>query len=421
MSKKDSIKVGILGFGTVGSGVYKVLTENKDAIAEKSGRKIEVKKIAEVRPTDLHKGLVTKDATDVVSDPEISVVIETIGGVGPARYFVLQAIKNGKHVVTSNKELIAKFGAEIFKAAKEKGVGVLFEGAVGGGIPILWNLRECLAANQINEVYGIVNGTTNYILSKMTEEGVEFEVALRQAREKGFAEANPKMDIDGLDAAYKAVILASVAFGVDVDPKKIYVEGISKITQEDISYAAEIGYVIKLLAVVKSLGKKVEVRVHPTLVPMVHPLASVDGPFNAIYVKGDAVGELMFYGRGAGSLPTASAVVGDVINITKHCCGFPVSIPSKKIELASMEEISSRYYVRLTAADRHGVLSGISGVFAGEEVSIQTVVQKENVGKNATIVIIIHSVKEKNLNRAIAKIKKLSVVKEVCNVIRVGI
>lgn len=411
------INIGILGLGTVGAAVAELIKKNSKTIAQKTGVQISLKKGCDIRKVRIPYPT-TRNPYEIINDPEISVVVEAIGGVNPAKKYVLDSIRAGKHVVTTNKELMALHMEEILSTAARMGVSVLFEGAVGGGIPILSALRDNLAANKISEVYGIVNGTTNYILSKMSRKGWEFPEALKAAQKKGYAEANPKLDVEGYDASYKAVILAAVAFGAKVDWQKVYFEGISRITQEDIRYAEEIGYVIKLLAIAKKVGGQIEVRVHPTLVPKDHPLSFIPGPMNAIYVRGDAVGELMFYGQGAGGMATASAVIADILSIQKS---NPEIESLEKGKLRPMEEIESRYYIRLTAPDRHGVLAGISRAFAEQKVSIAAVVQKETKGKTAAIVIIIHQAKEANLRRAVAKLKKLSVVKEVNNVIRVGL
>ncbi|OGC35490.1 hypothetical protein A3J90_00870 [candidate division WOR-1 bacterium RIFOXYC2_FULL_37_10] len=413
------INIGILGFGTIGSAVYELINVNHDMIEKRLGLDLHVSAICDVSPNIEHP-LLVRDARDVINNPAIEVVVEAIGGEKPALSFILAAIKKGKHVVTSNKEVMALNGDKIFSAARKNNVSINFEAAVGGGIPIIGPLSHDLLANNLTEIYGIVNGTTNYILSKMTKEGTEFEAALEEARKMGYAEANPKKDIEGYDSSYKAAILASVAFNSQIDWKNVYFEGIEKITQEDISYAKEIGYIIKLLAVAKKYEKECEVRVHPTLISQEHPLASVSGPMNAIYVKGDMVGELMFYGQGAGWLPTASAVVADIINCYNVQC--PISnFQFRKLKVKPIDEIESRYYIRLTVPDKHGVLAGISKAFADQKVSISNVVQKETIGKIATIVIIIHQAKEANLRKAIARLEKLSVVKDVCNVIRVGL
>lgn len=416
-SLPSSIKVGILGLGTVGSAVGAALQANAAMIRSRTGLQIRVIKACDLRK--VKAGFpVTADPYAVINDPEISVIVETIGGVGPAKKLVLAAIKAGKQVVTSNKELIALHMEEILSAARKKGVTVLFEAAVGGGIPILNTLRDNLAANEIKEVFGIVNGTTNYILSKMTENGMDFSQALKKAQAKGFAEANPKMDIEGYDAAYKAVILSSVAFGVKVKWREVYREGIENISLEDIRYALEIGYVIKLLAIARMTQGEIEVRVHPALVPKSHPLAKVSENFNAIYVKGFPVGELMFYGPGAGGNPTASAVINDILSLARPRNGARGD-GLKPMRVKKIEEINSRYYLRLQVPDHPGVLAGISKAFADKQVSIDAVTQKETVGRMATIVILLHQVSEKNLRAALQLVQKKRVVSKISSVIRI--
>ena len=422
----NNVKIGIIGLGTVGSSVVAVLRKNSALIEKKSGVKIEIKKAADIRNKKSVAGKAyTKNALNVISDPDISIVVEAMGGVNPAKKYVLAAIRNGKHVVTSNKELIAKHGKELMEAARRAGVSVLFEGAVCGGIPIIRPIRECLAANNIREISGIVNGTTNYILTKMTKEGKSFEAALKEAQKKGFAEADPRMDIDGTDAAYKAVILAYAASGSFIDPSKVYREGISNIAAEDIEYAKEIGYVIKLLAIVKISDKGLEVRVHPTLIERNHPLAQVNDNFNAVFVKADAMGDAMFYGEGAGGLPTASSILSDVVETAQKiaCCSDCCTYcpPVKNLRIKDIGNIRSRYYIRLEAPDRPGVLAGISGVFAKKKVSIQEVVQRGSKGKTAQIVIILHENREKDIQDALKIISKLPVVKKIRSIIRVGI
>jgi len=421
----NKIKVGIIGLGNVGSSVIRVLRKNSALIAQRTGLNIEIAKAADVRNRKSVAGKAyTKDVARVIDDPEISIVIECIGGVDPAKKYILAAIRKGKHVVTSNKEVIAKHGKEIIAAAKQAGVHVLFEGAVCGGIPILHPIRECLAANRITEISGIVNGTTNYILTRMTRDGISFEAALAQAQKKGFAEADPAMDLDGSDAAYKAAILAYVASGSFLDVNRIYREGISKIAPEDIEYAKEIGYVIKLLAIIKIGNNELEARVHPTLVEANHPLAKVSDNFNAVFVRTDAMGDAMFYGEGAGGLPTASSVLSDVIEISKKlgCCVEEPHYPkANKMRIRDIGDIRSRYYIRLEAPDSPGVLAKISGVFAKKKVSIQEVVQRESKGKTAQIVIILHENREKDIRAALKVISRLPVVKRICSVIRVGI
>lgn len=414
MKNTNKINIGILGYGNIGSSVASLISRNSKTIKQKSGLELKVAAVADPKV----KGKI-KHAEKVIDDPSIDVIVEAIGGTKPALSYILRALNSGKHVVTSNKEVVAMHADEILQTARDNNVSVFFEAAVGGGIPILQPLRESLYANNIYQVYGIVNGTTNFILSKMTEEGWDFNRALAEAQDKGYAEANPKNDVEGYDAAYKAVILTLMAFGVLVDFSKVYFEGITKITKEDIAYAGEIGYVIKLLAVAKQDNGEVEVHVHPVLVPAGHPLSSVSGPMNAIYVLGDAVGELMFYGQGAGGNPTASAIVNDIV---AACHGTPSQRSAHlKMVPRDMSKTRSRYYVRMTVPDKPGVLAQISKVFSQEQVSIQTVLQKESHGRSAPLVIILHEVVEANFNRALSKIKKLSVVQKVDNVIRVGL
>lgn len=418
------VKIGLIGLGTVGGGIVSILRDDAGHIKEKTGVSLQLTRIAD---TDLSKAktagvdesLLTKDAYDIINDPEISVVIEAIGGEKPALQFAVDCLKAGKHFVTTNKELIAKHGTEILSLAKEKGLWVLFEGSVGGGIPIISQLRKGLSANRIEEVFGIVNGTTNYILSKMTEENMGFSEALKLAQEKGFAESDPKNDIEGYDASYKAAILASTAFDVKIKWEDIPFEGIKSVSLEDVEFAREMGYVIKLLAIAKKDDKSVDVRVHPTLIGVSHPLASVKEAFNAIYVRGSAVGQAMFYGKGAGSLPTASAAIADCIEIAS--CGTKPYYPDlKDVQLKSPDDTEGRYYIRLRAADKPGVLAGISGAFGEKNVSIKSALQKETVDNAATIVIITHNVNARNFSDAMKKISGLPAIKEVGSVIRVG-
>lgn len=406
------VKIGILGYGTVGSAVDRLIQKNPSL-------GLEVKKICDVSPKVKHHKL-TRRAADIINDPDIEVVVEAIGGINPAKKLVLAALKAGKHVVTSNKELIALNMAEICSTAAKNHVTVLFEAAVGGGIPILGPLQHDLAANQIFEVYGIVNGTTNYILSKMTKGGMEFSAALKRAKEKGYAEADPKKDIEGYDASYKAAILAAVAFRARINWKKVAFEGIARIEQEDIRYAKEIGYVVKLLATAKRRGEEIEVSVHPTLIPCDHPLAFIPGPMNAIYVKGEPVGELMFYGQGAGGGPTASAVVGDILKITNNK-SQKTNLELRPVKMRDTSEGTGRFYIRMLVPDRSGVLAKISRAFADAKVSIAVVNQRETIGKNANLVIVTHEAKQAELNKALARLKKLPVVRKVCNIIRVGL
>ncbi len=419
------VKAGLIGFGTVGAGVARLLTEDRSSIASRSGKEIELVYIADVdiskdRGIDTSRVKLTRDANDILNDPSVSIVIEAVGGTGVALEFARKALSAGKHFVTTNKELIAKHMKELSGFARKNKVSLLFEGAVGGGIPIIAPLRNSLAGNDIKEVFGIVNGTTNYILSKMTNNGWDFASTLKDAQQKGYAEADPKSDVEGYDASYKAAILAAVSFGGIVDWNDVHFEGISKISAEDIEYASGLGYVIKLLAVAKKVSADTaDVRVHPTLISKAHPLASVNDVYNAIYVRGSAVGELMFYGQGAGSLPTASAAVSDVVEIAS-LGGDPYYVPDRAIKVRSINEAESKYYIRMHVKEMPGVLSGISGVFGEHKVSIASVIQKETIDNIATIVIITHKVKEKEFSESLAAIEKLPTVAGIGNVIRVG-
>jgi len=422
------VYVGILGFGTVGQGTVKTLLDNKEDIKMKTGAEIEIKKIAvkhlnKERNLSLPAHLFTDDPYEIIDDPQIEIVVELIGGTEPAHSLVLRALENGKNVVTANKELIARFGRELLPLAGEKKVDLYFEGAVGGGIPIVRPLKICLAGNRIYSVVGIVNATTNYILSKMTEEGWTYEEALKDAQAKGYAEADPSYDVGGLDAAYKIAILASLAFNSRVNVEEIYREGISAISPIDITYAEELGYVIKLLAIAKEENDMLSIRVHPALIPRRHPLASVRGVNNAILVHGSSVGRVMFFGEGAGSLPTGSAVVGDIIDIARdidfNCTGRISCTCFKERGQNDIGEISSKYYIRMQVKDKPGVLAAIAACLGEEEVSIASVVQKRQVDASAEIVWITHPSKERALRRALAKIEELPIVEEISLVLRV--
>ncbi len=421
------IKIGLLGFGTVGTGVVRILHDNASLIKQRSGTSIQIKKIL-VR--DLHKARqfsvdaeITTDPQAVIRDPEISIVVELMGGEEPARTLMLEALTNGKHVVTANKDVMAKFGRELFAAAEKNGVNLLFEASVGGGIPIIRPLKRCLAANRIFEVMGIVNGTTNYMLDKMTTEGVDFSSVLAEAQEKGYAEADPTADVGGWDAARKIAILASIAFGTRVALHDVSVEGITQIEPEDIDYGRELGYVVKLLAIAQDTEKGVNARVHPAFIPLTHPLASVRDVFNAIFIRGDAVGETMFYGRGAGSLPTASAVCADIMEAARDiyydsssrilCTCF------EEKRISPISETESPYYIRLLAEDQPGVMAAITGAFGAQMVSLNSVIQKRRVGSRAEIVLITHKVNDADLQLAVQALNGLPVVHKVSTVIRV--
>jgi homoserine dehydrogenase len=425
---KSQIRVGIIGFGNIGWGTAKVLMDNAAEIERKVGSRVELVKIADLdittpRPITVDSGILTTDANEILNDPEIDIVVELIGGVNPAKKFILQALRNGKHVVTANKELIAKHGPEIFNLAAERGVDFYFEGSVGGGIPIIGPLKTGLAANNVQEIMGIVNGTTNYILTKMANDGRDFDDVLAEAQKAGYAEADPTSDIEGYDAKYKIAILASIAYTCQVNVDDIHAEGITKISRADMENAHELGYVIKLLAIAKYNDGKVQIRVHPTLIPAKHPLASVNDVFNAIFVRGDFVGDVMFYGRGAGSHPTGSAVAGDIMdiarNINRCCTGRVPQLDFGPCVVQSMDEVVTKYYLRMRVADRPGVLANISGVFGHHGVSLASVMQKDQVGDQAEIVMVTHTVAEANFRQAIQEIARLPVVSDVCMWIRV--
>jgi homoserine dehydrogenase len=421
-----TIKVGQIGCGTVGSGVVKILRDNADIISRRTGcglvlKKVAVRDLSDPRYVEVPEEMLTTDAREVVRDPEIDIVVEVMGGLEPARTFTLEAISMGKHVVNANKELMSTCGGEILRAAEERGVDVAYEASVGGGIPILMPLKYGLAGNRVRRILGIVNGTTNYILTRMSDEGLSFEEALAKAQSLGYAEADPSNDVEGKDAAAKLAILASMAFNSRVTLEDVYAEGISGITPADISFAAELGYVIKLLAVAKDEPDGISVRVHPTMIPRRHPLAAVRDENNAIFVVGDAVGELMFYGKGAGSLPAASAVVGDVITIARNilCGGRLVGCTcfyDRRIK--DMAEVSCRYFMIFDVPDRPGVLAKIAGVFGRNEVSIQSVIQ-HGTGREARIVLITHTVREANMRATVEGLEELDVVNRIASVIRV--
>ena len=384
------INVGIIGFGTVGTGTAKILLENKDVISQRTGFDINLKKIADLdikksRGIKLPEGILTTNADDILNDPEINIVIELIGGIHPAKELILKAIRNKKHVVTANKALIATEGNEILAEAEKHGVEIGFEASVAGGIPIIKIIKEGLVANRILAVYGIINGTSNYILTKMTDEGIEFSDALKEAQRLGYAEADPTYDIEGIDSAHKLAILASLAYDIPLSFNDVYKEGITRITSQDIGFAGELGYKIKLLAIAKASGGKVELRVHPTMIPKDYLISKVDGIFNAIYVQGDAVGDTLYYGRGAGDMPTGSAVVSDVVDIGKKIVRSQESgvrskkavlIPRSGLKVKGIEDIEAMYYFRFTAFDKPGVLSSISGVLGSYNISITSVIQK---------------------------------------------
>lgn len=421
------LKIGILGAGTVGSGVVKILTEKKEKFESKLGYSIEIKSIAvknlnKERPDYFNGIKITDNCEEIVNDPEINLIVELIGGSNPAGQLILKAIENGKHIVTANKEVLAKYGKEIYHKAKEKNLLIFSEGSVAGGIPIIQTLKRDLIANQINEIMGIINGTTNYILSEMTQKKRDFSDVLKEAQQLGFAEADPSSDVDAFDATYKLSILSSIIFESHVDLEKVYREGITKISLRDIEHADKLGYVIKLLAIAKRNNNDTfEIRVHPTMIPSSHPLAAVSGSYNAIWVNGDSVGNLMLYGRGAGQLPTASSVTADIINLASEMNmskNISYSL-DKEANISPIKEITSKYYLRVQTTDKPGVIGIIGKDLGDSNVSISSLWQADTNGKRAEIVIITHPVKEENLNKAIELLKKSEGIEEISNIIRV--
>lgn len=420
------INVGLLGIGTVGGGTFAVLKRNQEEIARRAGRGIVITIIADREVDKARKiagdeTLITSDLNDVVTHPDVNIVIELIGGNVIAKELILKAIENGKHVVTANKALLALHGTEIFAAAQRRGVMVAFEAAVAGGIPIIKTLREGLTANRIEWIAGIINGTSNFILSEMRDKGLDFDTVLKQAQKLGYAEVDPTFDIEGIDAAHKITIMAAIAFGIPMQFDKVYTEGITKLTGEDIRYAEELGYRIKLLGIAKRNTKGIELRVHPTLIPSQRLIANVEGVMNAIVVKGDAVGHTLYYGAGAGAEPTASSVVADLVDVTRmHTADPKHRVPHlafqpdllSNIPILSMEDVETSYYLRLRAMDKPGVLADITRILAGLDISIDAMVQKEpNEGEDQVdIIMLTHLAVEKNINSAIIKIEKLPAV-----------
>jgi len=418
------INIGIIGFGNVGSGVVKILKERKAFLFGKIGTEIIVRKICDKdinskRNVAVDKSLLTTNAKEIIDDPQIDVVVELIGGIQPAKDFIVEALNKGKSIVTANKALLSEYGNELFALAKDRGKSIYFEASVGAGIPIIKSLREGLVANKFRSVFGIVNGTSNYILSRMSDGNVSFTDALKEAQKKGFAESNPSLDIEGMDSAHKLIILTYLCFGKIVSKKDMFVEGITEVSLADVNYAKELGYQIKLLAIAKREGDELEVRVHPTLLPEDHMLSSVREVFNAIYVESDLAGELLFYGPGAGQLCAASAVVSDLVDLTqgikaglfRPTLNFAMDNTIKKIR--KVEDFESKYYIRFMALDKPGVLAKISGVLARYGISISSVTQKEKLRSQAVpVVMVTHEAKEKDLRAALAQINQLDAVKK---------
>ena len=421
----EKIKIGLLGMGTVGSGVWNILKDNGDKIFRNAGYEIEISKVLvqdihKERDVDVPANLYTDNFDDILNDDEIEIIVEVMGGLEPAKDYILKSMDKKKHIVSANKALIANSGEELFERAKLNNVMFLYEASVAGGIPILSTIRESLSGNKIDEIMGIVNGTTNYILTKMAEDKVEFDSVLKEAQAKGYAELDPTADIEGYDAAHKLTILGLLSFETNIDLSSVYREGITKITPVDIEYAEELGYAIKLLAIGKEKDGHIEMRVHPTFIPLDHPLASVGDAFNAVFLKGNAVGDLMFYGKGAGDMPTGSAVIGDIINIAKNKDNifYPNNGGNKKI-VKPMEETICKYYVRITVKDKPGVLGKIAAEFGKNNVSLSSVIQKGRKTPTVSLVFITHRSREGNVKEAISDIVSIDEVVEVANIIRV--
>lgn len=432
MTSKKSINVGIIGFGTVGTGTARILIENAEIIRRRLGAPVVLKMISDLdikrdRGINLGEVKLTNDVKDIINNPGIDIVVELIGGYKPAKEFILEAIRNKKHVVTANKALLAVHGEEIYSAAEKAGVTVGYEASVAGGIPILAAVRSGLAANNIKSIYGIVNGTCNYILTLMTSAGRKFDEVLKEAQAKGYAEADPTFDIEGIDSAHKLAVLTMLAFGTPVRFDDIYTEGISKITPLDIDFARDLGYKIKLLAITKTVNDEIEARVHPTMLPETYPIATVDGVFNALSVVGDAVGSTMFYGRGAGDMPTGSAVVSDIIDIGRDILAgctdrSPVTAfrERKPLKIRKMDDITSCYYLRFSVLDKPGVMSRITGVLGRNNISISSMIQKgRKVDEAVPVVMMTHEAIEHNVRKALAEIDTMDCVAGATVVIRV--
>jgi homoserine dehydrogenase len=429
----SDVRIGLLGLGTVGAGVVKIFQSQRAMLQERAGASLSLAAIADTDLTRPREGLdiralpMVGDAGRVLDDPSIHVVVELVGGLEPARTFILRALAAGKHVVTANKALLAHHGAELYEEARRRGVSLAFEAAVAGGIPLIRSVKEGLVANRVLSLAGIVNGTCNYILSKMTDEGLDFSLVLKEAQAQGYAEADPTLDIEGLDSAHKLQILVALAFRTFIDLKHIHTEGITRITAQDIDYARELGYRIKLLAIAKATEHGVEVRVHPTMIPAASPLAAVAGVFNAIFLTGDAVGDLMFYGRGAGQMPTASAVWSDVLEIARRVAhGIPAlalelpAVGSQPLALTPMDAIRCCYYLRVMMQDRPGALSRVAGILGDNDISIANVIQKGRGTREAVpVVMLTHEARERNMRAALAAIDVLPQVATPTMMIRV--
>lgn len=423
----EKIKVAVLGAGTVGTGVYKLMNRQKAEMLPKIGTEMEISKIL-VRNKNkdrdnIDSSLLTDDFNEILNDKDIKIVVEVMGGIEPAKTYIAEALKKGKHVVTANKDLMASSGHELMDLAKENGCDILFEAAVAGAIPIIRPLKQCLAGNYISEIMGIVNGTTNFILTKMSKEGMEFEDALKMAQDLGYAEADPTADVEGYDAGRKIAIMSSIAFNTRVTFDDVFTEGITKITAKDIKYAKDMDCDIKLLGVAKNTDSGIEVKVHPMLIPTNHPLASVNDSFNAVFVHGDAVDDAMFMGRGAGELPTASAVMGDIFDVARNlmfnCNGRIGCTCYKNIPIKNIDDTESKYFMRMQVEDRPGVLASVASVLGNTDVGIDRVIQKTKTENTAELVVITDSVLERNFKDAIAIFKGMAMIKEISSIIRV--
>lgn len=430
----QQINIGIIGFGTVGAGTFEALTENSKIIADRVGAQVNVKRVADLdivsdRGISMAPGLLTVDAREIIDDPDIDVIVELIGGLEKAKEYILAAMDRGKHVVTANKALLAEFGREIYEAAEKNGVRLGFEASVGGGIPIISAMKHGLSANRIQTMMGILNGTSNYILTRMTQEGLTYDRVVREAVKLGFAEDPPTLDVDGTDAAHKLAILISLAFGLPISFKDIYREGIDSLTPDDIRFAGEFGYEVKLLAIARDLGDRLEARVHPTMIPKGHILANVHEAYNAIYLVGDFVGPNLYYGLGAGRRPTGSAVVSDIVSLVRHIrteskghvppLGY-VHGPEKQIFVNPIQELETAYYFRFSALDRPGVLSKIAGILGENQISISSVIQEgREVAGSVPVIMLTHEAQEKNVQKAISLIDELEVLTDKTVLIRV--
>ena len=424
---KEAVKIGLIGSGTIGSGVLDLFRNNVERISEKIGVTLVLEKVADrdlskLRALQLPEELITTSAEDILQEPEIDIVIELIGGIEPARSFITSALEHGKYVVTANKDLMATHGDELLALAREKDLNIFYEASVGGGIPLIRPLKQSLVSDRIHRLIGIVNGTTNYIFTRMYQDQMSLDEALTEAQKLGFAESDPSSDIEGRDAAYKLIILSGLAFGNSIDPDQVYVEGIKGVTYQDIAYAKEIGYTVKLLAIGEKLPEGLALRVHPTLVPDNHPLASVLNEFNAIYIEGDAVGEVMFYGPGAGARPTATAVLADVAeaarSIRYQCVDGIIEKTYSKTSFIPIDDLMTSFYLRFLADDSPGVFASLAEAFGDEEVSLDMVIQKRRYGNTAEIVLVTHDVKEKAFQKALARVLEIPEIKPNPSVIR---